>query len=183
MPRCSIGEDEALEVVEEIRLLGVMVTSDLKWNAHCDYICQKAFARMWMLRRLKPLGATTEDLLQIYITQIRSILEFAVPAWNSGLTKALINQLERVQKCALAIILDKDYITYSNAIKKLQIKTLAERRRELCMSFALQSQKSDKYSNWFCENESLGLTTRSEKPAFKPVQARLRGLRNRHSST
>ena len=38
MPRCSIGEDEALEVVEEIRLLGVMVTSDLKWNAHCDYI-------------------------------------------------------------------------------------------------------------------------------------------------
>ena len=74
LPKCTIGDDNELEVVEEIKLLGVMVTSDLKWNAHCDLICQKAFSRLWMIRRLKPLGATVDELLEIYITQIKSIL-------------------------------------------------------------------------------------------------------------
>ena len=151
-----------------------MVTSDLKWNAHCDLICQKAFSRLWMIRRLKPLCATVDDLLEIYITQIRIILEFAVPAWNPGLTKVLICQLERVQKCAFALILDKEYICYNNALLKLQMSTLSDRREELCLKFAIQAQKSEKYAKWFCENDSSGVNTRIEKPTFKPVQARLK---------
>ena len=39
-----------------------------------------------MLRRLKPLGASEADLLDIYEKQIRCILEFAAAVWTSGLT-------------------------------------------------------------------------------------------------
>jgi hypothetical protein len=173
MPKCSLAGGDELEVVEEIKLLGVMITSDLKWNAHCDFICQKAFARLWMLRRLKPLGASVDVLLEIYVTQIRNILEFAVAAWNSGLTKIHISQLERVQKCAFAIILEKNYLSYDNALNTLEMRTLSERRHDLCLKFATKSLKHDKFSHWFCENDSKGVETRSIKPNLIPAQARL----------
>ena len=76
-----------MEVVEEIKLLGVTVRSDLSWSSHCQQMCQKGFSRLWMLRRLPPLGANRAELLEIYQTQIRSVLEFAVAAWNAGQTK------------------------------------------------------------------------------------------------
>ena len=57
--------DTPLEVVEEIRLLGVMVSSDLSWRTNTATMCQKAYSRLWMLRRLKPLGASVDDLLDV----------------------------------------------------------------------------------------------------------------------
>ena len=66
MPNCYFNPGENLKVVEELKLLGVMITSDLSWTAHCDYICKRAFARLWMLRRLKPLGANSEELLEVF---------------------------------------------------------------------------------------------------------------------
>ena len=125
LPECHFEDDETLDVVEEVKLLGVTLTSDLSWSKHCQQMCQKGFARMWMLRRLKPLGANTSELLEIYRTQIRSVLEFAVAAWNPGLTLKQINQLERVQKTAFAVILGFEYENYSKALKLLNMETLA----------------------------------------------------------
>ena len=173
MPKCHFGQDENLQVVEELKLLGVTIRSDLNWSSHCDQICRTAYARMWMLRRLKPLGAKVEELIDVYEKQIRCILEFAVAAWNPGLNKAQISQLERVQKCALAIILEENYVSYSNALKTLKMQTLAERRQTLCLKFARKSLKHAKYSNWFIPTEAQAINTRSIKPTLKPVQARL----------
>ena len=56
-PRLSIEKDINLEVVEEFILLGWMIQSNLHLQANIDFICQKAYARLWMLRRLKSLVA------------------------------------------------------------------------------------------------------------------------------
>ena len=127
---------------------------------------------MWMIRRLKPLGASRDELIEIFRTQIRCLLEFAVAAWNPGLTKAQVNQIERVQKCALAIILEKEYISYSHALETVELETLSDRRLELCIKFAQKSQKHPKFSKWFCINENEGMETRSIKTTLKPVQHR-----------
>ena len=62
LPQCYFDEGDNLEVVEEFKLLGLKIRSDLSWTSHCDEICQKGFARMWMLRLLKPLGANRSEL-------------------------------------------------------------------------------------------------------------------------
>ena len=173
MPQCHFEDGKVLEVVEELKLLGVLIRSDLSWSSQCDYMCKRGFSRLWMRRRLKPLGASIQELLEVYQTQIRCLLEFAVAAWNAGLTKKQVRQLERVQKCAFAIILGKDYGSYENALKSLVMKSLSERREDLCLTFAIKSKKNDKYSNWFCDNDDT-LNTRSAKPNLKPVQTRLR---------
>ena len=129
-------------------------------------MCTKAFNRLWMIRRLKPLGATIHELIEVYQTQIRCLLEFAVAAWNSGLSKAQINQLERVQKCAMAIILQEEYRSYSNALSSVQLESLQERRHVLCLKFARKAQKHPKFEKWFCPNNQTGADTRSIKKAL-----------------
>ena len=39
-----------IEVVEKFKLLGVKIRSDLKWWDNTDYICQKGYKRLWLLR-------------------------------------------------------------------------------------------------------------------------------------
>ena len=80
MPGIRLGNHQ-IEVVEEIRLLGIHVTSDLRWVSNTQNLVRKANKRLWMIRRLKNMGALQDDLIDMFIKQIRCILEQAVPAW------------------------------------------------------------------------------------------------------
>ena len=138
---------------------------------------KKAFACLWMLRRLKGLGASSTEMLDVYHTQIRCVLEMAVAVWEPALTKAQSKQLERVQKCALYIIMGSEYICYDNALNSLDIEKLSDRRSTLCLSFALKCEKNLKYRNWFALSEPSEPVpnTRSDKETrtkYKPVTTR-----------
>ena len=61
---------EKLELVEEFKLLGIIIRSDLKWFSNTQSITTKCFKRIWMLKRLKTLGANEDDLLDVYCKQI-----------------------------------------------------------------------------------------------------------------
>ena len=121
-----------------------------------------------LLRRLKNLGATHSQLLDIYIKQIRSVLEMAVPAWQSSLTIADKLKIERVQKAALHIILGSDYVSYPNALENVNLLTLEDRRIQLCFKFAQKAYKNPKHTNWFKVNRRVG-KTRLKQPLFCPV--------------
>ena len=66
---------------------------------------KKGLKRIWMLKRLKNLGAQEEPLIDVYTKQICSVLELAFPVWHSSLTLANRFSIERVQKAALDVIL------------------------------------------------------------------------------
>ena len=108
MPDVKLDSHQ-LEVVEEIKLLGVSLRSDLKWNSNTQMIVKKANKRLWIVRRLKKMGASDQDLVDMYIKQIRSILELAVPAWQGALTVDDKIEIERVQKSVAHIIIGERY--------------------------------------------------------------------------
>ena len=170
-PELSIEQNENLEVVEEIKLLGVLIRSDLSWCSNTEYMCNRAFARLWLLRRLKAMGASDHVLLDVYQKQIRCTVEFAVPAWASSLKKYEITQIERVQKAALAIIYQTRYKNYDNALRISGLEPLSVRRTQLCLKFAKKAYKNPKYKHWFCEN-LVDVNTRSRKLSLKPVKYR-----------
>ena len=86
VPKLSIDGESFLEVMEQFKLLGVIVRSDLRWHDNTDYICTRGYERIWMIRRLKSLGAGLEDMIEVYNRQVRSVLELSVPVWQSNLT-------------------------------------------------------------------------------------------------
>ena len=75
----------------------------LTWHSNTDFIIKKAYKRM-MLHKLFDFGLQMEDMLQIYILYIRSILESSAVVWHSSITRAEIIAIEQVQKVALRII-------------------------------------------------------------------------------
>ena len=87
-----------LETKEEMKLLGLKIRNDLSWKSNTDSMVKRAYNKLWMIKRLIRQGANLEDLTDIYVKQVRSILEFGVPVWNSGLTQEEVSDIERVQK-------------------------------------------------------------------------------------
>ena len=60
---------------------------------------------------MKKMNLGLSHISDVYIKEVRSLLELAVPVWRSGLTLHQVAQIERVQKTALRIISGDDYIT------------------------------------------------------------------------
>ena len=143
---------QILDVEAQVKLLGLWITNDMNWSKNTNYITQRGFHRLWILRRLKQLGAPIKDLIDTYMKMIRSILELAVPTWHPGLKIENANKIERVQKCALSIILGREYIGYKGALKTLKMETLTTRREKLCLNFALKAVKHPLFSKWFAPN-------------------------------
>ena len=100
---------------------------------------------MWMLRRLKVLGANESELVDVYEKQVRSLLELAVPVWQPSLTLQESIQIERVQKTAFNIILGNKYEGYENALNKLGQVRLSSRRQKLCQKFSNKCRNNPKY--------------------------------------
>ena len=132
---------------------------------------KRASKKLWCLRRLKNFGAKTKDLLDVYIKQIRCLLEYAVTVWQPSLTAEDSLKIERVQKCALAIILGQNYKSYKSALLQLNLDTLAARRIKLCEKFSIKAQKHPKFSKWFKPNTRSSVT-RSRKNKFCEVYYR-----------
>ena len=164
-------EGVQLEVVNKMKLLGVVITDDLKWDENTDFITKKAFSRLWLLRRLKKLGASKEALLDIYAKNVRSVVEYASVVWHSALTKKNTAQIERVQKAVFAIILGEQYNSYQAACSMLQMKMLSERRVELARKFALKASQHHIHREWFVPNVRQ-TNTRQKQLKYKPAQAR-----------
>ena len=164
-------ENTHIEVVEELKLLGVKITSDLKWNSNTEYITKRGYKKLWMLRRLKTYGANSHKLKDIYCKHVRSVLEYGAVVWHPGLTLENTMNIERVQKSALAIILGKNYIDYKSALLSLGLDKLSTRREALCKKFAHKAIQSEKYSSWFAPEEKT-YNTRSVASKLKPTQTR-----------
>ena len=166
MPEMVV-EGTRLDLVEQYKLLGVIVTSNLSWSANTDYIVERCHKKMWVIRRLKKLGADHSDLLDVYFKLVRSIVEYAVPVWNSGLTGEDICKIERIQKIACNIILGDKYQSYNHALKTLGLEKLSVRRKGLCIKFTRKAMQHDKFSMWFKPTPTVN--TRIKRPQFYEV--------------
>ena len=133
----------------------------------------KAYSRLWMIKRLKQAGASLEDMTDIYIKQIRSVLEFGVPVWNSALTKEEIHDIERVQSTFLHIVLGLKYSSYKQSLDLAKLETLQFRRHTLCERFALKAARHPKHHHWFQQSNTNATNTRSLKLKYKQPLHRL----------
>ena len=89
-----------IETVQQTKLLGTIITDNLKWDKNTENIVKKAYARMAILRKLSSFQAPEKDMKQVYIADIRGLIEHSSNVWHSNLTIENENYLERAQKIA-----------------------------------------------------------------------------------
>ena len=170
-------EETLLETIAETKLLGTVLTSDLKWDKNTEMIVKKAYGRMQILHKLVSFKVKRQDLKEIYFLYIRSLLEFNCQVWHFSLTEEDISSIERVQKVACRLILQSEYQDYAHALKTLQLETLEARRYSLSLKFAKKCIKHPKAADMFPVKTTHDYATRNPEK-FIVQRARTSRLRN-----
>ena len=128
--------DSLLDIVEETKVLGLIITPNLNWRSNTDNLIQKANKRLFLIRNLTKFPIPIKDLVTLYGQFIRTILEFNSNVWFSSITQEESDDLERVQKSVCKLLLNKSYTTYETALQILQLEDLKTRRLKIALKFA-----------------------------------------------
>ena len=59
--------------------INLIYLPNLKWNDNTEYVCKKAYSKMWAMRRMKAMGLDSFTLMDFYLKEVRVHLELAVP--------------------------------------------------------------------------------------------------------
>ena len=140
---------ETVDLVKESKLLGVIITSDLKWERNTNHIVRNANKMMRMLHIASKFTRNRNHLEHIYKTFVRSRLEYASTLWHSSLTVSNREDIERIQKSAMKVIFKNDFQSYARSLKILKMESLQDRRERLSLNFAKKCLKQNEMSDMF----------------------------------
>ena len=90
-----------------IKILGVHLRDDLKWDEHITNITKRASQRLHILRTLKPHTSSSE-LHQVYVASILSLFDYCSPVFPY-LTNKLRQLIRKVERRAHRIIFGENY--------------------------------------------------------------------------
>jgi hypothetical protein len=130
--------NKTLKQTNAVKILGVWLTEDLSFEYNTKQICIKAYQRVSMLTKLKYVGVSTEDLINIYILFIRSVTEYCSVLFHTSLTKEQEHSLEKIQAVCLKVILGDNYISYEVALEMSGLEKLSTRRQRRMLQFSLK---------------------------------------------
>ena len=88
--------------------------------------------RLFLLRTLKRVGLGTNDLVLVYCSIVRSIIEYASPVW-AAIPLYLDDLIESVQRKALKIIFGR--VDYTEALVLAGLESVGDRRVGTCKRF------------------------------------------------
>ena len=97
------------------------MAKDLTWAVHCDFMVKKANRALYALRSLRRCGVTASDMILVYTSLVRSILQYAYVMF-SNLPLYLLDAIEKMQKRALQIIFPK--LSYNEALTVSDFQSL-----------------------------------------------------------
>jgi hypothetical protein len=153
-----------LDRVSVTKLLGIWISEDMSWSRNCQEICKKAYSRLSMITKLKYVGVSKDDLLDIYILFIRSVTEYCAVSFHSSLTQQQSYKLERIQKTCLKVIMGDLYHDYPTALDFCGLQNLSDRREKRCLDFSLKCLKHPKNKRLFPRNPGQNTRARTSEP-------------------
>ena len=132
---------------------------------------------MELVRKVAGFGASKDDLKNIYILFVRSLLEQSSSVWHSSLTIENSDDLERIQKSAVRIIMGENYISYNQSLIKLDIESLKDRRESLCLNFAQKCTKNTRTKDMFPMNKKMHTMETRKQEKYKVDHANTERLK------
>ena len=152
---------EPVTRVSQCKLLGVTLTNTLSWDENIDQICSKASQRIYLLCLLRRSGVSPQDILHVYTSMIRPVLEYACEVWHTQLTVEQSDALEHIQKRAMSIAYPDKH--YTEALTDSRLESLYVRRDRICRSFFKKMQASNhKLNHHLPQERTLETSLRSK---------------------
>ena len=95
----------------------------------CGQHCEESGKIMYMLYA----GVNQKDLITIYISVVRPVVEYACPVWNTNLPIYLSDNIEMIQKRAVWAIFPG--MSYDDILTHINLSTLKDIRDYLCKKY------------------------------------------------
>jgi Reverse transcriptase (RNA-dependent DNA polymerase) len=131
--------NHTLERVDSIRDLGVLLDPKLDFRIHVDGLIVRAARMLGYVRRIGREFKDPYTLKTLYVSFVRSLLEYAATIWNPYYA-IHANRIEAVQKKFLRFALrmlnwnrDLPLPPYFQRCRLLDLDTLTDRRRMSCV--------------------------------------------------
>ena len=161
--------DKQVQRCDNIKDIGVIIDNKLSWNSHIHTCVNKANRLMGLIKRTLGYSAPTNVSRQLYVSLVRSNLEYCCPVW-SGTTSNNIVLVERVQRSATRYITHYENSNYQSRLIKLNLLPLNYRREylDICFFFkcfnGIYNTNINKFVTFVRNN---GICTRSMSDATK----------------
>jgi hypothetical protein len=133
-------DGQKLQTVDNFRDLGIIVSSNLKFSAHCNSIATKALRTIGMIFRTF-ISRNPKTLVRAYKTYVRPLVESCTAVFSPHMTKD-IRLLERVQHIFTNRLFWRCFGThdpYARRCETLELQSLEFRRTryDLTMCFKI----------------------------------------------
>ena len=116
-PEYTIGGSKILKEKNEMRILGILVQSDLGWNSQINQMVRQASKTIWVIRWMKQWGVDTKTLVNLGTSEGRLLMEMGCPVLHCSLT---------IEKNGLRIVLQDIYICNPEVCEMLGIISVTE---------------------------------------------------------
>ena len=157
--------DSCIRQVDYVKLLGVIVDKHLTFKAHIESCQKKAMQRIFWLRTLKRHGGNAEELIRLYCSFIRSIFEYASPAWFPFTSKMMKSVIERVEKCAFKAI--HPDLSYEEALVQSRISPILTHLNNMIVSLFLKMNKTNHPLHHLIPQRQIDISQRETRGSKK----------------
>ena len=110
-----------IESIATVKLLGLLISDNLKWNEHVTSAVNKASKLFYYIVCLKRSAIRPLTLFQIYCALVRPLLTYSLTA-TINMPQQLIAKLARTEKRFLKIIQNQPSMTLAEFSTKVAIK-------------------------------------------------------------
>lgn len=130
----------AVERVNQIKYLGVIIDDQLNWKPHIEYLLKKLRFSSFMVRKLRNIAC--ERLLKIiYYAFFQSNLQYCLTAYGSAFDNTL-QPLTLIQKRTIRVIAKAQYLTNTAPLfRSLGILTARKLYYYRCLRFHIRNQE------------------------------------------
>ena len=171
-------EDGRIENSMSLKILGFVFGNEPNANEHVSYLVKKFIKCSWSLTHLKRAGISQTDLIEVYKSSLRPVIEFCSVVYHALLTADQSERIERLQKRVLKIVYGFED-SYDILLQRANICPLKTRRENAVLKFARKMSVSPRFGNqWFPRWENEFEVNLREEKVFIEFQARTNRLYN-----
>ena len=142
------ANNNRIESQDTLQMLGFVFNSNGDVSDQLELLKAKFRVRIWKLRELKRHDFTEKELLKVYTTMIRPVIEYSSVIHHSMLISEQCCDLEKLQARALKKIFGYIY-SYRKLLEMSNLETLEERRVQACLKFATKTCSNPRFASWF----------------------------------
>jgi hypothetical protein len=132
-----------INVVENIKYLGVYIDKCLNWKIHTQYVTNKLRFTVFIIKKLSQI-LNIKQLKIMYSALFQSVLSYGIIAWG-GAHNNSIKTLETLQKKVLKIIFKKPYLYHTTQL--FSETSQMDIRQLYCNTILVHSVKNGEFVN------------------------------------